>query len=299
MLISNASLKKTHTKVSKIKIAEKSGFCFGVRRAINLAEKTANSENKVYTLGPVIHNPQEVKRLEKKGIKTLKDPKSVREGTIILRTHGIPLELHKKLAKNKSLNIIDATCPFVKRAQDIVKALGADNSKDDTIVIAGERAHPEVVALVSYGSGKCVVVENIKEARELKAKGSLSIVSQTTQSPENFSNIVNCLKKRYKVKVFNTICKATFDRQRSAEKLAKKADIMIVIGGKNSGNTTRLSQICAEKTETYHIETVGDIKEKWFKNKNNIGLTAGASTPGWIIEQIKRRIENIVSQKDS
>ncbi|MCL2484688.1 MAG: 4-hydroxy-3-methylbut-2-enyl diphosphate reductase [Endomicrobia bacterium] len=273
---------------TKISIADKSGFCFGVKRAIDLAEKTACLTKKVYTLGPVIHNPQEVKRLEKQGIKTLKDIKSVKSGTIILRTHGIPLELHDKLKKRKSVEIIDATCPFVKKAQDIVKELG---KKDETIVIVGEKIHPEVVALVSYGNGKCVIVETVKEAEKVKSKGDLNIVSQTTQTPENFNAIVKCLKKRYKVKVFNTICKATFDRQKSAEKLAKTADLMIVVGGKNSGNTTRLAQICEAKTETHHIETVKDIKDGWFKNKKKIGLTAGASTPGWIINKVKEEVE--------
>ncbi|MCL2799579.1 MAG: 4-hydroxy-3-methylbut-2-enyl diphosphate reductase [Endomicrobia bacterium] len=276
---------KKHTRIW---VAERSGFCFGVKRAINLAEETAGLTRQVYTLGPIIHNPQEVKRLEKKGIKTLKNIKSVESGTIILRTHGIPLELHGKLEKRKSIEIIDATCPFVKRAQDIVRELG---DKDETIVIVGEKIHPEVVALVSYGKGKCVVVENVKEAQKLKGKGNLNIVSQTTQTPENFNAIVKCLKKRYKIKVYNTICKATFDRQKSAEKLAKTADLMIVIGGKNSGNTTRLAQICSAKTETYHIETVKDIKAGWFKNKKKIGLTAGASTPDWIIDKVKEEVK--------
>lgn len=279
--------------MKNIKTAEKSGFCFGVKRAILLAEKTAGSKKKVYTLGPIIHNPQEVKRLEKQGIKALKDPKRVKEGTIILRTHGIPLQLHNKIAENKKIKIIDATCPFVKRAQDIVKEL---SGKEGTIILVGEKVHPEVVALLSYCNGKCIVIENLKEAKRLKIQGNLSIVSQTTQTPQNFDSIVKYLKKRYKVQVYNTICKATFDRQQSAEKLAKKVDLMIVVGGKNSGNTTRLYQICKDKTKTYHIETVEDIKESWFKNKKKIGITAGASTPDWIVEKVKERIKDIISK---
>ncbi len=284
--------KKKTAKPPKIKIAEKSGFCFGVKRAIDIAEKNAGSDKKVYTLGPIIHNPQEVKRLEKKGIKILKNPKKVEKATVILRTHGIPLQLHNELKNKKTVDVIDATCPFVKRAQDIVKELA---SKDETIVIAGEKVHPEVAALVSYGKGKCVVVENAKEADKLKSKGDINIVSQTTQTPENFGSIVKSLKKRYKVKVYNTICKATFDRQKAAEKLAKNVDMMIVIGGKNSGNTTRLAQICQKKTKTHHIETVNDLNDKWFKNKMKIGLTAGASTPGWIIREVQGRAEEICS----
>lgn len=279
--------------MTKIKVADKSGFCFGVKRAINLAEKTAKDNKYVYTLGPIIHNPQEVKRLAKIGIKTLSAPKNIKKGIIILRTHGIPLNLLNVLEKKKSIDIIDATCPFVKRAQDIIKELSL---KDEAIVIVGEKVHPEVIALVSYGNNKCFVVENLKEAQKLKLEGPVNIVSQTTQSPENFNNIVKYLKKQYKVKVYNTICKATFDRQKSAAKLADNADLMIVVGGKNSGNTTRLSDICAEKTKTYHIETVEDLKTIWFKNKKAIGITAGASTPDWIIEQVKEKIEEIISK---
>jgi len=277
-----------------IRIAKNAGFCFGVRRAINLAEKTVNEQSRVYTLGPIIHNPQEVKRLEKQGIKTLKDPKRVKNGFVILRTHGIPFELHEKLEKNKGVVIIDATCPFVKRAQNIVRQLSADvKSKDKTIIVVGERSHPEVVALVSYGNGKCIVIKNIKEAHSFHGAGDLNIVSQTTQTPENFEGIVNELKQHYKMGVYNTICMATLDRQKSAENLAKSMDLIIVVGGKNSGNTTRLAQICSSKTKTYHIETINDISEKWFKNIQNVGLTAGASTPDWIIKDVERAIQKI------
>jgi 4-hydroxy-3-methylbut-2-enyl diphosphate reductase len=282
-------------KKLKIKIAGNAGFCFGVRRAIDLAEKTVAEEHKVYTLGPIIHNPQEVKRLEKKRIKTLRDLKEVRSGSVILRTHGIPFDLHKKLEKNKNINIIDAACPFVKRAQVIIKQLSTNaKSKDKTIVIVGERIHPEVVALLSYGKkGKCSVVESIKEAQDFRCIGDLNIVSQTTQTPENFESIVKVLKERHKVRVYNTICKATFDRQKSAEKLARSVDLMIVIGGKNSGNTRRLAQICSAKTNTYHVETVDSIKEEWFENVESVGLTAGASTPDWVIEDIEAKVKEI------
>ncbi|GHT39631.1 4-hydroxy-3-methylbut-2-enyl diphosphate reductase [Endomicrobiia bacterium] len=278
----------------KIKIAKNSGFCFGVRRAIDLVEKATREKPRVYTLGPIIHNPQEVKRLEKQGIKILKDSKRIKEGSIILRTHGIPFELHRKLEANKTINIIDATCPFVKRAQNIVKQLSADvKSEDEKIILVGEKVHPEVVALVSYGNDKCVVIENSKEAGRFEWIGGLNIVSQTTQTPKNFDSTVKVLKKRHKVKVYNTICKATLERQKSAKKLAGTVDLMIVIGGKNSGNTTRLAQICGAKTKTYHVETTDDLKEQWFKKIENVGLTAGASTPVWIIKDIENRVKEI------
>jgi 4-hydroxy-3-methylbut-2-enyl diphosphate reductase len=278
----------------KVKVARNAGFCFGVRRAIEIAEKTLEDNDKVYTLGPIIHNPQEVKRLEKQGIKTLKSVSRIKDGCVILRTHGIPLEIHKKLEKNESINIIDSTCPFVKKAQDIVKKLSSDKAtKDSVIVVVGEKIHPEVVALVSYGSKKCVVIETPEEAKAFKGNKNLNVVSQTTQAFENFSNIVNILSKKHKVSVYNTICKATLDRQQSAEKLANEVDLMIVIGGKNSGNTTRLAQICSYKTKTYHIETFKDLKESWFKNISTVGLTAGASTPDWIIKDVELKIKGI------
>ncbi|MDR1401039.1 MAG: 4-hydroxy-3-methylbut-2-enyl diphosphate reductase [Endomicrobium sp.] len=279
----------------KIKVADNAGFCFGVKRAINLAEEAADKKRKVCTLGPIIHNPQEVERLEKKKVEILTDINKIKSGFIILRTHGIPFDLHKKLIKNKNINIIDATCPFVKRAQVIMERLSTDiKSKDKIVIIVGERVHPEVIALMSYvNSGKCVVIENVTEAKNFKDSGDLNIVSQTTQTPENFESIVKILKKQHKVKVYNTICKATLDRQKSAEKLAKSVDLMIVIGGRNSGNTTRLAQICSTNTKTHHIETVESIKEEWFKDIGSVGLTAGASTPDWIIEGIKKKVVGI------
>jgi 4-hydroxy-3-methylbut-2-enyl diphosphate reductase len=268
-----------------------------VRRAIDLAEKTANKKLKVYTLGPIIHNPQEVMRLEKNGIKILKTPKRVKNSFIILRTHGIPFDLHKKLNENKMVSIIDATCPFVKRTQNIVKQLSiGTRSEDKTIIIVGEKVHPEVVALMSYGNGKCVIIENSKEAQNFRCNEKLSVVSQTTQTPKNFNDIIKILKKQHKIKVYNTICKATLDRQKSAEKLAQIVDLMIIIGGKNSGNTTRLAQICSIRTKTYHIEMADDVKEKWFKNILSVGLTAGASTPDWIIKNVETKINELIAK---
>lgn len=277
--------------VKKIKIAKSSGFCFGVKRAIDLAEKVASRNKKVYTFGPLIHNPQEVKRLDKEGIKVIEDYSKIKNGILVLRTHGIEQEIHEKLSKKKNIDIIDATCPFVKRAQDIVKKLSC---KNEQIIIVGEKTHPEVIALVSYGKGKCVVVEDKKDIKKIRKTDIIHVVSQTTQSPKQFNNIVECISKMSKVKIYNTICRATFDRQSSAEALAKEVEIMIVIGGKNSGNTRRLYQICSKVVKTHHIENVEEIKKSWFNSKSIVGITAGASTPNWIIDNIKRRIEEIL-----
>ena len=266
-----------------IQIAESSGFCFGVKRAIELTEQVSKENKKVYTFGPLIHNPQEVERLHKKGIEVINDYSKIETGVLVLRTHGIELNIYDKLLQNKNLKIIDATCPFVKRAQDIVKEL---SNTSEQIVVVGEKTHPEVVALVSYGKGKCIVVENEQDIKKIKKTDIIYVVSQTTQNPKKFDNIVKKIAKISQVKIYNTICKATFDRQSSAEKLARTVDLMIVIGGKNSGNTRRLFQICSNIVETYHIENVDEIEKNWFNNKQKIGITAGASTPDWIIENI-------------
>lgn len=275
-----------------ITVAKSAGFCFGVKRAIDLAQDIASKNKEVYTFGPLIHNPQEVERLEKENIKVVEDFSKIKEGVLVLRTHGIPLDIYENLSKKENIKIVDAACPFVKKAQDIIKELSKDSEQ---IVIVGEKKHPEVVALVSYGKGKCIVVEDKKDVESVKKTDIIYVVSQTTQSPKKFEEIVNEISKISETKVFNTICRATFDRQSAAEKLAKEVDIMIVIGGKNSGNTTRLYQICSAITTTYHIENVDEIKPDWFKNVNSVGITAGASTPDWIIENIKRRIKEITN----
>lgn len=276
----------------KITIAKSAGFCFGVKRAIDLAQDIASKNSDVYTFGPLIHNPQEVARLEKENIKVVEDYSKIEKGVLVLRTHGIPLDIYENLSKKENIKIVDAACPFVKKAQDIIKELSKDSEQ---IVIVGEKKHPEVVALVSYGKGKCLVVEDKDDVKNVKKTDIIYIVSQTTQSPKKFEEIVNEISKISQVKVFNTICRATFDRQSAAAKLAKEVDVMIVIGGKNSGNTTRLYQICSNITKTYHIEDVGEIEPAWFDNVETVGITAGASTPDWIIENIKRRIKEITN----
>ena len=276
----------------KITVADSAGFCFGVKRAIDLAQDIASKDSDVYTFGPLIHNPQEVARLEKENIKVIEDYSKIEKGVLVLRTHGIPLDIYENLSKKENIKIVDAACPFVKKAQDIIKELSKDSEQ---IVIVGEKKHPEVVALVSYGKGKCLVVEDKNDVKNVKKTDIIYIVSQTTQSPKKFEEIVNEISKISQVKVFNTICRATFDRQSAAAKLAKEVNVMIVIGGKNSGNTTRLYQICSNITKTYHIEDVDEIEPVWFDKVEAVGITAGASTPDWIIENIKGRIKEITN----
>lgn len=277
---------------SVVAVAKSAGFCFGVRRAITLAEETARGEKKrIYTLGPLIHNPQEVRRLGRCGIRAVASPARLKDETLILRTHGIPAGLRERLAA-RHLTLVDATCPFVKRAQEIVKQFSAG---DVQIILVGEKTHPEVVALVSYGKGKCVVVENLDDLKKVALGPSVAVVSQTTQTPENFATIIRYLKKRRrKLTVFNTICRATIDRQTAARTLARRVDAMVIVGGKNSGNTRRLAEICRAYTPTWHIETAAELRPRWFSGKRCAGITAGASTPDWIIHEVKDTITTIL-----
>jgi 4-hydroxy-3-methylbut-2-enyl diphosphate reductase len=274
----------------KVNTAKSAGFCFGVRRAIQLAEQTALKNGSAFTLGPLIHNPQEVKRLAEQKIRVVNTPWRLRNETLIIRTHGVPESVRDKLSKT-SLKLVDATCPFVKRAQDIVRQLVKDRCD---VVIVGDKTHPEVVGLISYAGKKGHVLEKPGDVARLRLSENVGILSQTTQSPENFKKIIDRIKiLRPRAKVFNTICKATMARQSDAKKIARNSDVMIIVGGKNSGNTKRLYEISKQYARSYHIEHADEIKPEWFRKAARIGLTAGASTPDWIISEVENKILNI------
>ncbi len=277
-------------------IAEHSGFCFGVKRAINLVDEIASEYKgeKIYTLGPIIHNPQTVRELEEKGVNVIEDVDDVKEGIVVLRTHGVPKEELNKLL-SKKVKIIDATCPFVSKAQENVREL---NEREYPIIIIGEKEHPEVIALKSQIETDVYVIENENDFEILKEieGDKIGIVSQTTQNNEKFKQMVFTIFDYFKeIQVYNTICNATFLRQKSAIELAKKVDLMIVIGGYNSANTKRLYSLCKNILDkTYHIETEKNIDTSWFEsNVKNIGIAAGASTPDWIIENVINFIKKI------
>lgn len=274
----------------KIKVADTAGFCFGVRRAVELAEGISKNRKKVYTLGPLIHNPQEINRLAKMGIKPVSSGEGLGDCRLVLRTHGIPSQLRKKL-EAKKLKLVDATCPFVKRAQDIVKGLNRDGYQT---IIVGEADHPEVIGLVSYCDGDCKVAEKASDLKGFKFARKVGVLSQTTQTRENFDSIIKAVRRqRPDAKVFNTICRATTDRQQDASKLAKKVDVMIVVGGKNSGNTRRLYEISSRYAKSRLIERASELKPSWFKGAKTVGITAGASTPQWIISEVKNKVKYI------
>ncbi len=270
----------------EIEVANSYGFCFGVKRAIKIAEENPGSS----TLGPLIHNNMEIERLKRDFnvslAKSLDDVKSG-EATVI-RTHGIPKNDLKKL-KEKGGKVIDATCPFVTKPQQIVEQMSEEGYD---IVIFGDVNHPEIKGVMSYATGTVHAVLSVDELSRLSLKERVALVAQTTRKIEEYNKIINYLVPRHKeVRVFNTICNATFENQDAARELAKRADVMVVIGGKQSSNTKQLHSICKSFCEeSYHIESKDELKKEWFEGKSLCGITAGASTPEWIIEDVIGKI---------
>ncbi len=275
----------------KIILAKRAGFCFGVKRATQMAFEAAEKDKKTYTLGPIIHSPQVVNKLESLGVKVLKDLNSMDSGTIIIRSHGVAAgEIEE--AVQKELEIVDATCPFVKKAQEHVKSLSESGYG---VVVVGDADHPEVQGIVSYGGDKVFVVGSGEEVKKLPKMNKIGVVAQTTQSFENLKNVVSeCLLRGGEIRVFNTICDATAVRQEEAKELACQVDCMLVVGGFNSANTRRLAEVCAElQPRTHHIETASEINPEWFADVERVGVTAGASTPKWIIDEVMAKIEGL------
>ena len=275
----------------KIVVAKTAGFCFGVKRAIDIAFKIAMEKRKgVYTLGPIIHNPQVVERLKDKGIIPIEDIKTKKDiRALIIRTHGITLQLLKEIT-SMGCEIIDATCPFVKKAQHYAKLLNEDNYQ---VVILGEKNHPEVQSLMSYATDDALVVDGKTPLPKLKNK--VGIIVQTTQPLDILQKVLyDALEHSNEIKVYNTICNSTALRLKETEKMARKVDVMFVVGGKNSANTTQLTRLCKSlSVPTYHIETASEIKGEWIKSAKKLGITAGASTPEWIIKEVETRIRDI------
>ena len=274
----------------KIELASSYGFCYGVKRAINIAEKHKDS----LTYGPLIHNRDEINRL-KEGFNiglanSLKDIK--KDETVVIRTHGIPKN-ELKILKEQNNRVIDATCPYVTKPQQIVEKM---SKAGYSVIIFGDKNHPEIKGVVSYADGEdAFIVLDKDELDRLPLRGKVAVVAQTTRKPEDFLKIVNALILKHKeVRVFNTICNATFENQDAAEELAKRADIMIIIGGKHSSNTKQLHSIASRNCkDSYLIENEKELKKEWFKDKELCGISAGASTPDWIVQNVIERINQI------
>ncbi len=271
----------------KIELAEKYGFCFGVKRAIKIAEENKNSA----TYGPLIHNSKEIARLDKDfKVGLVEDFKAFESGErAIVRTHGIVKDELKAL-QDSGVDVVDATCPFVTKPQEIAQEM---SEKGYSVVIFGDEAHPEIKGVKSYATHGAFVVTCVEELKKIKLHEHIALIAQTTRKVEDYMEIANYLIPRYKeVRVFNTICNATFENQDAVRKISKQADIMIIIGGKNSSNTKQLFSIAKDNcTDSYHIEDENDLSYEWFEGKTFCGISAGASTPDWIIQNVVDSIE--------
>jgi len=270
----------------EIKLAKSYGFCFGVKRAIEIAEDSKNAT----TMGPLIHNSEEINRLKENfSVTTANDMSEIGdEKRVIIRTHGITKDDLEAL-KNSKKEIIDATCPFVTKPQDIVKQMSEDGYK---ILIFGDAEHPEVKGVRSYAKNDALVILDIDEILSVALGPKVAIVSQTTRKVSEFKKIVDFLVERVsEVRVFNTICNATFENQDAVRELSKESDVMVVIGGKNSSNTKQLFSISLDHcADSYLVENENEIQEEWFFDKKECGITAGASTPDWIIQKVISKI---------
>ena len=278
----------------EVQIAKTAGFCFGVERAVNSVYEQIKKGGKIYTYGPIIHNESVVEDLAKKGVEVIsseEELKQVKDGTLILRSHGVEKKIYDILEKN-GIAYVDATCPFVKKIHKIVEKA---SNEGDTIIIVGNPAHPEVEGICSYINGDFYVVESVEEAAALNlAKDKkITIVSQTTFNSTKFKDIVDIFdKKGYYSSVVNTICNATAERQSEAKTIAAEVDAMIVIGGSHSSNSRKLFEICSKECNlTFFIQTKDDLNRVELpESVELVGITAGASTPKKIIEEVQKHV---------
>ena len=280
--------------MEKIRVAKTAGFCFGVKRAVETVyEQVKKDGGPVYTYGPIIHNEEVVADLETRGVQVLqgrRDLEALTQGTVVIRSHGVPEEIYR-LIEERGLACVDATCPFVRKIHRIVEKYSREGWQ---IVITGDASHPEVEGIRGWCQGPSTVISTLEEAENLEfPEGTkVCIVSQTTFNYNKFKDLVEILeKKRYDRIVLNTICNATEERQAEARQIACEADTMIVIGGRHSSNTQKLYEICRRECEnTYYIQTLVDLDTGPFQCIGCVGITAGASTPNNIIEEVQEYV---------
>lgn len=279
--------------MKRILLARSAGFCFGVKRAIAIADEAtegvpAGGEPSIRSLGPLIHNPQVVAELEKKGIRVAESAEEVSCGKVIVRSHGVTRS-ERGVLDGKGVTVIDATCPFVKRAQEDARRLSAEGY---AVIVVGDANHPEVRSIISYIEPGTPILTALSDVREGTGIRKAGIVAQTTQSFENLMMFASAALKAFpEVRIFNTICSATVLRQRESTAIAAKVDVMAVLGGYNSANTKRLAEICREiNPRTHHVETPEEWDPGLLSGAGSLGVTAGASTPQWIIDGFVARV---------
>ena len=278
----------------KVIVAKTAGFCFGVERAVNqVYDQIKHGSGPIYTLGPIIHNEGVVRDLEEKGVKVLNSENEISaltEGTVIIRSHGVGKHIYDML-KAQGVQIVDATCPFVKKIHRIVQE---QNLQGRRVIIIGDETHPEVEGIKGWGDARTMVVKNEEQMEKLPSftGEKLCIVSQTTFNYNKFKDLVEKFEKKgYDILVLNTICNATQERQVEARRIASEVDAMIVIGGKHSSNTQKLYEICQKECKnTYFIQSLGDFNPECVNSVRSVGITAGASTPNQIIEEVHTNV---------
>lgn len=278
-----------------VTVAKSAGFCFGVKRAVDTVYQEIEKGEKVFTLGPIIHNEQVVEELEEKGVKvinSIEELADIKDGTVVIRSHGVSEQVIRQLEKY-DIKIVDATCPFVSKIHRIVQEKYREGFR---IVIIGNKTHPEVEGINGWCKDSAVVLETVSEAEKFRPdpQKKLCIVSQTTFNYKKFKDMVDIFeKKSYDILVMNTICNATEERQTEAGTIARQSDAMLVIGGKHSSNTQKLYEICSKECpNTYFIQTLDDLNLELFQSFRSVGITAGASTPNNIIKEVQTYVRH-------
>jgi len=274
----------------EIIIAKNSGLCYGVKRALKIAKQTRLQKNdQVFTLGDLIHNPQVITDLKKLGIHSVDNMNAIKVGTVIIRSHGVSPEIYRMLEK-KQIEIVDATCPIVKKIQKLVASLAEE---EEEIIIVGNKEHPEIKGLIGFSKGKGTILENEKQVRNLPLKKRRVVLAQSTQDLYLFEKVVaSLIEKTEELKVYNTICHSTQTRQKSTSKLASSVDTLFIVGGRNSSNTFKLYQISKRiLPNTFFIEIAEQITPRMLKGAKKIGLSGGASTPPEAVKEAVKKIK--------
>ncbi len=282
--------------MAEIIIAQHAGACYGVERALRMVETCIDERTHVHTLGPLIHNPVVVESLAERGVTAIDDLDDLEPGdTVVIRSHGVAPELVER-AYGLGLEVVDATCPHVKKAHEGAAELASEGYQ---VVVIGEAGHPEVEGILARAGSDAVCIGSAEQAQTIDLSKRVGVVVQTTHSQALLSDIVAVLVTRVReLSVINTICAATVKRQDAARKLAGSVDVMVVVGGKNSGNTRRLVEVCSSYCPaTYHIEVPSELQAAWFADAQRIGVTAGASTPAYQVEDVVRTLEQLTSQE--
>ncbi|HXG41554.1 MAG TPA: 4-hydroxy-3-methylbut-2-enyl diphosphate reductase [Dehalococcoidia bacterium] len=283
----------------EIILARDMGFCWGVRRAIEIMERAAQEKGEIVSLGPIVHNPLVMARLEEKGVHLLRDGQLPKGQPLAITAHGAGPEVYER-ARAEGVEVIDTTCPIVTRSQRWAKKMAQQGF---TVVVFGDAEHREVKGVLAWSEGKGIAVKDVDEVPSHVSR--VAVISQTTQNPDKFAEFVGRLLRErmdtiHELRLVNTLCNVTSTQQEAARELAREADVVIVVGGRNSANTRHLVEVCREEgAETYHIERADELDPSWLAGKEKVGITAGASTPDWAVEEVVARIQELAGQNQT